>query len=95
MDMIEMPKVNRRSFVIGAAAAGTGLVIGLKLPPFGPDVVRAQDGSPEITHWVVIKPDDTVVMRIARTEMGQGTLTGLAQMMAEELECDWNKITTE
>ena len=92
---IAMPKVSRRSFVIGTAAAGTGLAIGLKLPPFGPGIVRAQDGSPEVTHWVVIRPDDTVVIRIARSEMGQGTLTGLAQMMAEELECDWSKITTE
>ncbi len=95
MDSIEMPRVSRRSFVIGAAAAGTGLAIGLKLPPFGPDVVRAADGSPEVTAWVVIKPDDTVVIRIARSEMGQGTLTGLAQMVAEELECDWSKVTTE
>ena len=92
---IEMPKINRRSFVIGAAATGTGLAIGFKLPPFGPGVVRAQDGSPEITQWVVIRPDDTVVIRIARTEMGQGTLTGLAQMVAEELECDWSKVVTE
>jgi isoquinoline 1-oxidoreductase beta subunit len=95
MDMIEMPKISRRSFVIGTAAAGTGLAVGLKVPPFGPGVVRAQDGSPEVTHWVVIRPDDTVVIRIARSEMGQGTLTGLAQMVAEELECDWTKVVTE
>jgi isoquinoline 1-oxidoreductase subunit beta len=44
---------------------------------------------------VVIRPDDTVVIRIARSEMGQGTLTGLAQLVAEELECDWSKVTTE
>ena len=54
-----------------------------------------QDGSPEINAWVVIRPDDTVVIRIARSEMGQGTLTGLAQLVAEELECDWSKVTTE
>ena len=51
--------------------------------------------TPEINAWVVIKPDDTVVIRIARVEMGQGTLTGLAQLVAEELECDWSKVTTE
>src|SRR2546425_9110686 len=88
------PKLNRRSFVIGSAAAGAGLALGLKIP-FGASVVRAADGSPEITAWVVIRPDDTVVIRIARSEMGQGTLTGLAQMVAEELECDWSKVTTE
>src|SRR5881397_2386560 len=88
------PKLNRRSFVIGSAAAGAGLALGLKIP-FGAGVVRAQDGSPEINAWIVVRPDDTVVIRIARSEMGQGTLTGLAQMAAEELECDWSKVTTE
>jgi isoquinoline 1-oxidoreductase beta subunit len=88
------PKIDRRSFVIGTAAVTGGLALGLHIP-FGASVVRAQDGSPEITAWVVIRPDDTVVIRIARSEMGQGTLTGLAQMVAEELECDWSKVTTE
>ena len=95
MNIIDTPKVSRRSFVVGSAAVGTGLALGLNIPFGGPSVVRAQDGSPEITAWVVIKPDDTVVIRIARSEMGQGTLTGLAQMVAEELECDWSKVTTE
>jgi len=44
---------------------------------------------------VVIKPDDTTVIRIARSEMGQGTLTGLAQLVVEELECDWNKVAVD
>src|SRR5215469_1930480 len=87
-------KLNRRSFVIGSTAVGAGLALGLKIP-FGASVVRAQDGSPEVTAWVVIRPDDTVVIRIARSEMGQGTLTGLAQMVAEELECDWSKVSYE
>jgi isoquinoline 1-oxidoreductase beta subunit len=88
-----VPKLDRRAF-IGAAAAAGGLALGLRLP-FGPEVVRAADGSPEINAWIVIRPDDTVVIRIARSEMGQGTLTGLAQLVAEELECDWAKVTTE
>ena len=88
-------KLSRRSFVIGSAAAGAGLAIGFDLPTGGPTVVRAADGSPEINVWVVIRPDDTTVIRIARSEMGQGTLTGLAQLVAEELECDWSKVTTE
>ncbi|MCC7347360.1 MAG: xanthine dehydrogenase family protein molybdopterin-binding subunit [Variibacter sp.] len=89
-----MPNLNRRTFVIGAAAAGGGLALGLDLP-LGVKVVRAADGSPEVNAWVVIRPDDTVVIRIARSEMGQGSLTGLAQLVAEELECDWSKVTTE
>jgi isoquinoline 1-oxidoreductase beta subunit len=93
--MNQMPVLNRRSFVIGTAAVGAGLAIGLDIPFGGPSVVRAADGSPEVNAWVVIRPDDTVVVRIARSEMGQGTLTGLAQLVAEELECDWSKVTTE
>jgi isoquinoline 1-oxidoreductase beta subunit len=89
-----MPRINRRAFVVGAAAVGGGLALGFELP-FGPKIVRAADGSPEINAWVVIRPDDTVVIRVARSEMGQGTLTGLAQLVAEELECDWSKVTTE
>src|SRR6202521_5717956 len=89
-----IPHMNRRAFFVGAAAVGGGLALGFNLP-FGPDVVRAADGSPELNAWVVIRPDDTVVIRIARSEMGQGTLTGLAQLVAEELECDWSKIVTE
>jgi isoquinoline 1-oxidoreductase beta subunit len=89
------PQMNRRAFVIGTAAVGTGLALGLDIPFGGPTVVRAADGSPEINAWVVIRPDDTVVIRIARSEMGQGTLTGLAQLVAEELECDWSKVVTE
>jgi isoquinoline 1-oxidoreductase beta subunit len=92
--MINTPKIDRRSFVIGTAAVGAGLTLGLKIP-FGTSVVRAADGSPEINAWVVIRPDDTVVVRVARSEMGQGTITGLAQMVAEELEADWSKVTTE
>jgi len=92
--MNHMPTLNRRAFVIGTAAVGTGLALGLDIPFGGPTIVRA-DGSPEVNAWVVIRPDDTVVIRIARSEMGQGTLTGLAQLVAEELECDWSKVTTE
>ena len=87
-------KINRRAFVAGTFAVGGGLAIGLDIP-LGAGAVRAADGSPEVNAWVVIRPDDTVVIRIARSEMGQGTLTGLAQLVAEELECDWSKVTTE
>ena len=92
--MTSMPRISRRSFIIGTATVGGGLALGLRLP-FGPEVVRAQDGSPEINAWVVIRPDDTVVVRVARSEMGQGTITGLAQLVAEELECNWSKVVYE
>ena len=90
-----IPQMNRRSFVVGSAAVGGGLALGLDIPFGGPQAIRAADGTPEVNAWVVIRPDETVVIRIARSEMGQGTLTGLAQLVAEELECDWSKVTTE
>src|SRR5262245_42604733 len=93
--MNQMPQLNRRAFVIGTAAAGAGLALGFDLPFGGPTIVGAADDAPEVNAWVVIRPDETVVIRIARSEMGQGTLTGLAQLVAEELECDWSKVTTE
>ncbi|MGH8647898.1 MAG: molybdopterin cofactor-binding domain-containing protein [Burkholderiales bacterium] len=92
--MTSVRRINRRTFLISTAAVGGGLALGLRLP-FGPEVVRAADGSPEINAWVVIRPDDTVVIRVARSEMGQGTITGLAQLVAEELECNWSKVTYE
>jgi isoquinoline 1-oxidoreductase beta subunit len=82
--------MNRRNFVVGGAALGGGLSLGLA-EPLRADAAEA----PEINAWIVVKPDDTVVIRIARAEMGQGTLTGLAQLVAEELDCDWSKVTTE
>jgi isoquinoline 1-oxidoreductase subunit beta len=89
-----VPQISRRAFVVSAAAFGGGLALGVDLP-FGANVVRAADGSPEVTAWVVIKPDDGVIIRVARSEMGQGSMTGLAQLVAEELECDWSKVSTE
>jgi len=85
--------LSRRKFIVGSAAiAGGGLALGLNVP----FAHGQQNGAAsEINVWVAIKPDDTCVIRIARSEMGQGTLTGLAQLVAEELECDWNKVTTE
>jgi CO/xanthine dehydrogenase Mo-binding subunit len=92
--MTYVPQINRRAFVASAAALGGGFALGMELP-FSPNVVRAAEGAPEVTAWVVIKPDDSVVIRIARSEMGQGSMTGLAQLVAEELECDWLKVSTE
>jgi isoquinoline 1-oxidoreductase subunit beta len=92
--MNDIPKLDRRAFVVGTATLGGGLALGFQIP-FGLQAARAQDGSPEINAWVVVHPDETVVIRIARSEMGQGTMTGLAQLVAEELECDWSKVTTE
>ena len=87
---------SRRRFIVGSAVAGGGLALGFHLPPdaIAADAPRAAEGE-EINAWVVIRPDDTCVIRIARSEMGQGTRTGLAHLVAEELECDWAKVATD
>ena len=88
--------LSRRSFIVGSAAiAGGGLALGMNVPFPGEVLAQGAPAATEVNVWVAIKPDDTCVVRIARSEMGQGTLTGLAQLVAEELECDWNKVTTE
>jgi len=86
--------ISRRRFLIGTATAGAGLSLGLYLPLAGSEA-QAAGTTPEVNAWVVIEPDDTVIIRIARSEMGQGTLTGLAQLVVEELECDWSRVKTE
>lgn len=85
----------RRHFIVRCAAAGGGLALGLHLPLGASTAEAAEASATEVDLWVAIRPDDTCVIRIARVEMGQGTRTGLAQLVAEELECDWNKVTTE
>jgi isoquinoline 1-oxidoreductase beta subunit len=89
--------LSRRNFIVGTAAAAGGLAIGIRLPSgFGSaEAQSVANAGTEVHAWVVVKPDDTCVIRIARSEMGQGTLTGLAQLVAEELECDWKKVATE
>ncbi|MES2151929.1 MAG: xanthine dehydrogenase family protein molybdopterin-binding subunit [Pseudomonadota bacterium] len=90
MNRLAPASASRRGFLKTSAAAG--LVVAFHIP-FG---AEAQDGvAPEINAWVVVNPDDSIVIRIARSEMGQGTLTGLAQLVAEELNADWSRVSTE
>jgi len=86
-----MPNMNRRVFLVGSSVAG--LSIGFHIPFSGE--AQAQVAGPEVNAWVVVKADESVVIRVARSEMGQGTLTGLCQLVAEELECDWAKVSYE
>ena len=89
------PEISRRGFLASTGAAAGGLMVGFHVPLAQAQTSAMRADAPEINAWVVIKPDDTVVIRIARSEMGQGTLTGLAQLVAEELECSWSRVTTE
>ena len=93
MNANKIANASRRTFIQGTMAAAGSLVVGFHVPFL--KNAEAQVATTEVNAWVVIQPNDTVVIRIARSEMGQGTLTGLSQLVAEELECDWAKVTTE
>jgi isoquinoline 1-oxidoreductase subunit beta len=88
------PHIDRRSFLAGIAATGGALTLGFDIP-FGARPVHASNSAPEITAWIVIEPDDTVIIRVAKSEMGQGGFTALPMLVAEELECDWSKVKAE
>ena len=95
---------SRRQFIVKGTLLGGGLMLGIGALP---DLAYAQIdnkydpntptkvGDSEVNAWVSILPDDTVFIRIARSEMGQGTRTGLAQLVTEELECNWKKVKTQ
>ena len=90
-------KVSRRKFLVSGAAAGGGLALGVNVPGLGDALAQGVLGTQgnEVGAWVFIKPNEDVIVRIARSEMGQGTLTGLAQLVCEELECDWKRVKWE
>jgi isoquinoline 1-oxidoreductase beta subunit len=95
---------SRRDFIIKGTLVGGGLMLGLGVLPeeafvqagasYDPNT-PTRFGDAEVNAWVSIKPDDTVFIRVARSEMGQGARTGLAQFITEELECDWRKVKTQ
>jgi isoquinoline 1-oxidoreductase beta subunit len=87
-------KQSRRDFLISSAGAGGGLAIGMHLPSAFAQKTGAQEGT-EVNIWVVIQSDDTVVIRYARSEMGQGSMTSAPQLVAEELDADWKKVRIE
>jgi isoquinoline 1-oxidoreductase beta subunit len=90
--MTDRVTLRRRSFLGCATVAAGGFALGWQLPGRS---ALAQTGEQEIGIWVLISPDDSTVVRIARSEMGQGTFTGLAQLVADELDCDWKFVRAE
>lgn len=94
-DMTPVTTLNRRDLIVNASKISAGLTIGFVIPQIAGSATAAEVAPEEINAWVKILPNDTVVIRIARSEMGQGSLTGLAQLVAEELDCDWSTVTTE
>jgi len=93
-DEAAVSHLDRRSILASIAAIGGSLVLGFEIP-FGTRATHASVGPREITAWIVIEPDETVIIRVAKSEMGQGSFTALPMLVAEELECDWSKVRAE
>jgi isoquinoline 1-oxidoreductase subunit beta len=85
---------DRRDFLVKTTALAGGLALGVRLP-MSAQAAQPTAEAPEVTHWLVVQPDETVVVRVARSELGQGTFTGLPMLVAEELECDWSNVRAE
>ncbi len=83
----QLATLSRRGFVIAALSAAGGMVLGVR--PAG------ADGATEVSAWIVIDPDDSVTIRVSKSEMGQGIFTALPMLVAEELGCDWRKVRAD
>src|ERR1700758_321818 len=92
--MSDVAHVDRRLFLVSVAAVGGSVALGFE-SPFGARAVHASSAAREITAWIVIESDETVIIRVAKSEMGQGSFTALPMLVAEELECDWSKVRAE
>ena len=90
--MNDISKLDRRGFLATVSAAAGAFSIGWSVPA---EAQTAAAAGTEVGIWAVIHPDNSTTIRIARSEMGQGTLTGLAQLVAEELDADWSKVRAE
>src|SRR6201988_1266957 len=95
--------LSRRHFILTAASAAGGLLVGIGAAP--EDALAAtiskqpwtdSELAPhEIDAWIAIDPDDSILIRYQRSEMGQGSMTALPMIIAEELQCDWSKVRIE
>ncbi len=83
----------RRQFLVATGLSAGGLALGFHVPALA--LAGGSSGGSEVNAWVVIEPDDRCTIRVARAEMGQGTHTGLAMLVAEELGCDWNQVRVQ
>ena len=90
-----MKQLSRRAFLLRSAAVGGGLLLEVVLPDRGAAETGHAEQSPEVTAWILVHPDDSITIRVARVEMGQGSFTGLPMLVAEELACDWSKVRAE
>jgi isoquinoline 1-oxidoreductase beta subunit len=96
--------LSRRTFILTATSAAGGLMLGIGAAPGDANAatVVAQPwnednayAANEIDAWIAIDPDDSILIRYQRSEMGQGSMTALPMMINEELHADWSKVRIE
>ncbi|MGH7700031.1 MAG: molybdopterin cofactor-binding domain-containing protein, partial [Gemmatimonadales bacterium] len=93
--MSARPELSRREFLATGASAGAGLVIAFYLPPAAADLGAAADGSAAPftpNAWITIDAQGGVTLTLDKSEMGQGVHTGMAMILAEELELEWSAV---
>src|SRR5215468_10513491 len=86
--------LSRRTF-LKVSAAGGAMIVGGYLPGLRETGTAEAAGSFEPNIWLKIMPDDTVTIQLTQLEMGQGVMTSMPMLVAEELDADWSKIKTE
>ena len=91
----DLPRPSRRQFLVGAAAAGAGLTIGFHVPMGLASRALAADTANPINAYLRIGPDGTVTVLSAHMDGGQGIYTGVATLVAEELDADWSQVRVE
>ena len=101
MNQIMKTSITRRHFVVASASAAGGLAISVAFPGLADAAsIGAQAWGPEstpneINAFLAIDPDGSILIRSPHQEMGQGAITALPMIVAEELECDWSKVKVE
>ena len=94
-----MHKWTRRAVIASGGLVGGGLVLGVGGIVFAPNrlsvMPQGEAGTTRLTTWIRIAPDNTLTVTLPHCEMGQGSQTALAMMVAEEIEADWNLVRIE
>src|SRR5260370_8347694 len=86
--------VDRRLFLVSVAAVGGSLALGFEIP-FGARAVHASSSAREITAWIVIDPDEPVIIRLPISETSHGSFTALPTLTPHNLKCTTTKTTTD
>ena len=92
-----MSDISRRQFLQSSVSLAGGMLLGFHLPVFAkasPYEATEITGS-EINAWLAIEPDESIIIRVAQSEMGQGVMTALPMIVADELEADWRNVRVE